>query len=322
MPGTAATFTFIQQNDNDLPDNYRIKCLAELGNNLMVGTWQGTNIYDFKVADIFPWDRSSPSFQQPVQMAVNGVNAMITINNQLFVLAGIDGGVYRCDGYNAVQIAQIPEHIANLDNGKYLEPHPGAIMNHKGRLHFGVSGSAAINGCGVWSLTQTSRGNILIMENQISTEETGLNDVVKIGALLSVSRDQYICGWQDDENSAYGIDVIDIDAYNYATTYQAGFQSPCYRTGTNLLPFKFTQGELKLKRKLRVNEGIRLAYRLNSYDAFTLIKVYDFATYGAILSKHIKTELPTDIKACEQLEIEVRKTGTTTTPEYDYLKLW
>ena len=320
VPGTAATYEFTQQA-LDLPDNYRIKCLAELGNNLMIGTWIGTNIYDFKVADIFPWDRSKPSYNQPIQIAENGVNAMINIKNQLFVLAGINGGVYRSDGYNAVQIAQIPQHIADLSNGGYLEPYPGAIMNHKGRLWFGVSGSGAIDGCGVYSLMQTSGGNILIFENEISTEEMGANDVVAIGSLLSISRDQYICSWQDDENSSYGIDVIDIDAYNYATTYQGYYRSPCYRTGETLQPFKFTSMEFHFKRKLRTNEGIKISYRIVSTGAFTEIGTYDYSTYSDILSKNIITELPTDVKACEQIELEIRLTGTTTTPQLDYLML-
>jgi len=37
VPGTGATFTYTQQA-LDLPSRYRIKCLDELGNNIMLGT--------------------------------------------------------------------------------------------------------------------------------------------------------------------------------------------------------------------------------------------------------------------------------------------
>jgi len=317
VPATAATYTFTQK-DLDLPDNYRIKCLAELGNNLMVGTWQGTNIYDFKIADIFPWDRVSPSFNQPVQISENGINAMINIGNQLFIMAGIEGKVYRSDGYNAVQIAQIPQTIASLDAGLYLEPYPGAIMSYKGRLWFGVSGSGANGGCGVYSLTQTSRGNILNFENEISTENMGAT-ITKVGALLSLTRDAYLCSWRS--NTIYGIDKITNNAFNYTTAYQGYFITPFYRTGSTLQPFKFKELEFRFAKPLAANEGIKIEYRINLFDSFTTIGTYDFDTHGAILSKNIITELPTNIKVCEQLQLKISLTGTTTTPHFTNLTL-
>ncbi|MEA2036878.1 MAG: hypothetical protein U9O94_05180, partial [Nanoarchaeota archaeon] len=84
----AATYT-VTAEALDLPVNYRIKCLEELGNNLMCGTWRGTNVYDFRVADVFPWDRAAASFGQPLTLKEHGVHAMLTINNVLYLLAGI-----------------------------------------------------------------------------------------------------------------------------------------------------------------------------------------------------------------------------------------
>ena len=63
--GTAATYTYTTQALT-LPEDYKVKCLAELGNNLMVGTWKGASIEQFKVADIFPWDGSAATYGQPI----------------------------------------------------------------------------------------------------------------------------------------------------------------------------------------------------------------------------------------------------------------
>jgi hypothetical protein len=92
-PGTASTYTWTAQA-LDLPPNYRIKSLEELGNNLMCGTWMGSAIDDFEVADIFPWDRSSSSFGSPIKLKENGANALLTVNNLLYIFAGIGGTIY------------------------------------------------------------------------------------------------------------------------------------------------------------------------------------------------------------------------------------
>lgn len=194
-PGNGATFTFTQQA-LDLPDSYRIKCLAELGNNLMCGTWQGSAVNQIRIADIFPWDRSSVSFGQPISLDEFGVHAMINTGNILTVLAGIEGKVYRSDGANAYAVGQLPQDIAG---GKYFEYYPGAIMNYKGKVFFGVSWSAsAIPGMGVYSLKSTSKGSILALEHLPSTLNDGSTNAMVISALLPVTHDTFLMGWRDD----------------------------------------------------------------------------------------------------------------------------
>ena len=226
VPATSGTYTWTVQA-LDLPPNYRIKCLEELGTNLMIGTWQGTNVYDLRVADIFPWDAVSSTYGQPICLEENGIHAMKNIGNYLIVLAGIDGKVYQTNGINAIIIAQIPQSVANLDGGKYLEFYPGAIVNYKGRPFFGVSGGGtdAIAGMGVYSILQTAQGNILTHEHTISTLTDGTSYVVKIGALLGIARDNLLIGWQDSTPTAsYGIDAITTTSY--MTSYSGYFESP------------------------------------------------------------------------------------------------
>lgn len=308
-PGTASTYDFTQQR-LDLRKDVRVKCLAELGINLMCGTWTGSTLTDFRVADIFPWDRVSPSYGQPIQMTESGVNAMITISNQLYILAGVEGRIYRSDGYNSTPIGEIPQSIADLSAGVYLEPFPGAIMSYKGRLFFGVSGGSAVDGCGVYSLMQTSKGNILTMEHSVSTGNMGATNILQIGALLPISRDECLVGWRD--NTTYGIDKADNDAFT--PSYRGYFDTPVYDVGSVNSQAKFRQIELQLERDLRANEGVKLRYRLDKTDSYVDIKTVDFATYGAIRSKNIITEIPSDVKVCENIQVQIALTGTTTTP--------
>lgn len=314
-PTNGATYTFTQQA-LDLPANYRIKCLEELGSRLMIGTWRGTTITDFKIADIFPWDRVSPSFNKPVQIAENGVNAMKTIGNSIIVLAGVNGTIYKTDGVNVYPIGQIPEYIADLDGGKFLEPMPGAIINFKGIPYFGLTNSVGgVDGTGVWSLMQTSSGNILNFEHQISTNETGLNDIVKIGSLLSLSRDEILVGWQDDKNTAYGIDKTTNTSYT--TGYEAYFESPLYQVGTFLNKRQFRQLEILFTKELASNEGIKVYYRINLTDSWTLLGTYDYSSLGAVISHNDEAVIPHS----ELLQIKVELTGTTTTPHFKNITL-
>ncbi len=311
-PATGSTFTFTKQA-LDLPAGYRIKCLEELRNNLMIGTWKGTDIYDFRVADIFPWNRSDSSFNKPISIAEHGINAMLTIGNYIIVLAGIGGGIYKTDGYNAVKIGQVPDNIADLTGGKYIEPYPGAIINYKGKPFFGLSGSGLIDGMGIWSLEESSRGNILNLEHGISTGNYGASAILKIGALAGITRDELITGWRDD--TAYGIDKTNNTAY--ASSYSGYFISPLYSIGSLLEEETFTQLIFQLAQDLAADEGVKISYRTNLGDAFTDIGTYDFSGLGAVLSHNTIPAIPSS----EMIQIKISLTGVATTPLLRSVKL-
>jgi len=317
-PGDASTYTYTQQA-LDLPPSYRIKCIEELGSNLMLGTWQGTNVYDIRIADIFPWDRSSVSFGQPIIIDDFGIHSLKNIGNSLIVLAGISGTVRRCDGSNAYIVGQLP---IDLSGGKYLEWYPGAVCHYKNKVFFGVGngGTTAIAGMGVYSLLQTGKGNILNLEHQNSLLTDGSASSVKISTLLPVSRDTILVGFRSA--TTYGLDLTTNTSYAYGTDYSGYFVSPLYTVGSNKRERKFAELEWQLARPLRTGEGIKIEYRTNLTASFTTIATHDFATYGAVVSKNIITELPTDVKSCEQIQFKVSLTGSsTTTPELKSLTL-
>lgn len=312
-PSSAPTYTFTQQA-LDLPATSRIKCLAELGSNLMCGTWVGTNPYDVRTANIYPWDRSSVSFGQPVQIDENGTHAMLNIGGVLYVLAGIEGKVFISDGVGYSLVGQVPATIANLDGGSYLLPLPGALVNFKQRPFFGVSyGNSNIGGMGVWSVLRTSRGNVLNFEYTISEGVDGSSNPLQIGALIPFTQDVLLVGWRN--NTTYGIDKL--NNASFATSYTGYFDSPLYKVGTNLKKRAFTQIEFQLAKTLASNEGIRVAFRTNLTDSFTTIGTYDYATLGAVMSFNDETNIP----ATEFLQIRVYLTGTTTTPHFQSLTL-
>lgn len=312
-PGTGASYTYTQQA-LDLLATVRIKALAELGNNLMCGTWKGTNYYDNRFANIYPWDRASASFGQPVQMDENGVHAMLNIGNTLYLMAGIEGKIFISDGVGYSLVGQIPATIANLDGGSYLLPFPGALVNFKQRPFFGISyGNANLGAMGVWSVLRTANGNILNFEYTISENVDGSANPVQIGALIPFTQDVLLVGWRN--NATYGIDKL--NNASFATGYISFFDSPLYKVGTPLQLRTFEQLEFQLAKPLASGEGIKISYRTNLTNSFTTIGTYDFSLLGAVLSFNTRADIP----SCEFLQVRVSLTGTTTTPHFKYLML-
>jgi len=315
VDGDAGTYTWTPKALN-LPEDYRIRCLAEQGNNLMIGTWQGTNIYDNKIADIFPWDGSSVTYGKPIIMQENGVNAMINIGGYLFIAAGVEGEIYKSNGVQAWPIAKIPQSIASIAGGKYLETYPGAICSYKDKLFFGIGSLNVTDGMGVYSLVETSKGTIINYEHYTSPEVMGALTPTVVGALLPITRDTLLIGWRD--NATYGIDLTSPTSYKYTTDYKGYFESPLYQVGSHLNKRQFSQLEFQLAKELATDEGIQIQYRVNLTDTWITIGTYIYADLGKITSHNDSVNIP----ATDKLQIKVALLGTTTTtPEFKSLSL-
>lgn len=316
-PGTSATYTWTQQH-LVLPEDYQVKCLAEQNNNLMIGTWVGANIYDNMIADIFPWDGSSTTYNTPIQINERGVNAMINIGGYLYILAGTDGKIYKSNGIQAWEIAKIPEHIITLAD-KFLDFYPGSIMNHKGRLFFGVTkGSVSLTGIGIYSLVETNQGNYINFEHFISTGTTSGSNALGATALLGISNSQFLVGWVD--NTAYGIDLLSITSYAYSVNYSGYFESKLHQVGNYENPRQFTKLEFTLAKELAVDEGIQIKFRVNLTDDFTTIGTYTISNIGSGRVSFVDKSL--NVPACEMIQIRIELLGTsTTTPEFRLLSL-
>ncbi len=316
VPATSATYTVTlgtsANNCLDLPASYRIKSIEELGNNLMLGTWQGTNVYDVRIADIFPWDRSSVSFGQPIVISEYGIHAMKNVGNSLIVLAGTTGTIYRSDGVNATIIGKLP---IDLSGGKYIEYYPGALTYYKNKIFFGIGHTAltvggvatTIGGMGVYSLQITSRGNILNLEHLSSALTDGSAASVKYSALLPISDETLLVGWRSA--TTYGIDLTTEASFAYGTDYSGYFESPLYTVGSLLQQKTPTEIEFNLARPLRTGEGIRLAYRTDLTASYTTIATHTFTTDGAVVSVNDVY----DFQPCEQIQFKVSLLGTATT---------
>lgn len=333
VPGVAATYTWTKQA-LPLPSDYKVKCLAELGNNLMIGTWQGTNVYNLRVADIFPWDGSSTTYGQPIVLEDYGVHAMLTTGNSIIVLAGITGSIFKCDGANAYRIAELPidltaRSLYGTIGDKYLEWYPGAIVNYKDKVFFGVGNGADTveGGIGTYSLQQTSKGSILNLEHTNALLTDGTTVPAKMTALLTISRGRLLqCYKNDDEviaTATYGIELTSATSYAYLTDYAGYFESALFQVGNDKNKWKPSSFTVFLGEPLVASEGVQIQFRTSLTGTFTTVKTMAFADngIGAIQSKTITIEIPDNIKEAEQLQIKVGLTGAGTTPQFKRLRL-
>lgn len=308
-PTNSATYTFTAQA-LDFNYGYRVKSMAELRDKLLIGTFKSDgNQPKYQSGDIFPWDTSSSTYNLPIRLNVSGVNAMININNNVYVQGGTKGEWFITNGLVAQKVRGLPYDLVTLDGDSALRQEPGAVIQHKGGLYFGIGNAGAGTGLvpqGVWSLN----GSSLNFEHKISTGSVGDTGQVIIGALQGVGTDSMLIGWSDAATT-FGIDKVSISS-RY-TSYGAYAISPLYHVGTKLNNKTFDTLEVQLAKPLTTGQGIRVSWRNDPTGSFTVLGTFDYATYGAKTGWEVGAG---SIDNCEVLQIKVEMTTTnSTTPE-------
>lgn len=306
-PGTGSTFTFTDPA-LDLPTGTNIRALAELGKNLMIGTFMGGTADRHPVGYIYPWDRLSDSFFLPVEVREpGGIRAMASDGNLLYFFAGLEGKCFVTDGSTARELFRIPQALVNLEGGTDIDVLPNAMSIHGGKILFGIGGDGIVNpaiGANSANFSYDLRTKTLLVENTFSSTP------IHIGSIYTATRERYLVGWKNA--SAQGIDKRD-NTIRY-TSYGAYIRSPYYVIGTKQKPVPLSEIEVQFENNLATGEGVRLGYRTNMTDAFTTIATIDFATYGAIQSYN--TTLGVTVDSGVQFQVEMTTgTSSSTTPE-------
>ena len=165
---------------------------------------------------------------------------------------------------------------------------------------------------GVYSLQQTGQGSILNFEHTVSTGNDGTTNLMKITALLPVTKDTLLVGYLDNTTAG-----IDLTATTYATSYAGYFLSPLYTVGDIDNLKTFSKIKIQLSNKLASGEGIKIAYRVNLTDSFMDIKTVDYTLIGAKISHTFTASIP----ACEQAQLKIYLTGSSTSPKLKSLIL-
>lgn len=311
-PTSGATYTF-SASALDLPPGYSVESLTQAASNLLIGAsiiggsyFQHNNFN----GQVFPWDRTSSSFGIPTSLDAGGVRQLRNINNTIYYANGERGKYYITNTSTFNELPELaPFSMLGIDTvGTFFD---GASEVVQGEYMVGISSDDTnFTPAGVYGFRN---GAWRFLE--ISTGEVGENDELNIGAIIKRpdSDGTFLVAWQDDENSAYGIDEFGQNGYRY-TGYKAYVESPLYRVGTARQKKSYSYGEIVLAKELASGQGVRIKYRENLSDDFTTIATIDYDTYGAISEYEFEAKIM-DVTTC-QIRIELTTgSNSTTTPE-------
>lgn len=324
VAGTAGTDPTATLNLSalDLPDGQYIVTMCELGRLLLLGTQGGTNWNqrgNQRVANIYPWDRVSASFEIPVQMQENGIHAMLPVNNTVYVCAGTAGNIYVTDGTSYRKIARLPwSEDRNIANAIAYFPNAMAT-NVNNNLLIGTSiYTGTATQLGVYEIS-ISEGYPVCLKQVISTNS--FTGAISLGFLFTSSNGSTYTGFGDTGN--FGIDYTLTKAY---VGFDAVIETELFRVGTSTDKKTFQHGEFILAKPLTYQHRIRISYRKDTESSYTEIGTFTFTNLGSKKS-HLFTPHISDAENV-QIKIELDQNEYTSPNPTDWdlelitIRLW
>ena len=284
-PGTGSTYTYNNQA-LDLPNQEIASCIDELGPNLLIG--------GSKFNKIYPWDRISDSFTDPLIVPEYNISKLKNYGGTAYILAGTWGNIYKTQGSYVRHHVRIPLHLTN--NAGFVGSAIvtwGGIAIANGSLLVGLS-TALTTHDGVWRIREDGR---VTVDNQPSA---GAGIVYSIFAKNDFYDFGY-AGGADNFNSVVSSNIL----YN---NLEVIAQSPLFKVATKIGKGAFSRAEIVLDRVATGGQA-RLGYRNDIYSTFTTIGTVTADSANQILT--IEDIGLTDIDNI-QLQIEMNDSDTGT----------
>lgn len=197
----------------DITTPLRIKCLGQLGTDLLLGTYVSSNIV---ITQIYRWNTWSISFTNSDPIPEIGINSFLPIDNGVIVNAGTKGNTYIYNGSTLELYKQIKGTWDNSTNKAVVNPN--AVLNFFGLPIFGLS---YLNGSptnlGIYSLGRANRNYPIVLNGEQGIS-TGHLSNVEIGCIVGVG-DIYLVSWKDTTSgTVYGVDKLDL-TLKYPSAY-------------------------------------------------------------------------------------------------------
>lgn len=298
-PNNPATYTYIQVALTLPGFEQAIVWLTELTDKLIVAA--GKRLY--------PWDKSSPTFDGFSAFIKENIVKVINILNNLYITAGVKGNIYVSNGYSISPFVKIPDSFFGIIDPALI---PGDMMSHRNKLYVGYSlaNSPFTNGVFSISLGLNTYGNAEVagainFENQNSygLNASGVNtNYGQPNVLIDIETsgvDTYASAWYD--GSKGGMDTNDTTLYS---SFETAIESDLIPVGTFLNPKTYSNVEFKLDEPLAGT--IKISARGYSNDTYILLGT---TTTGMI------SDVYTPLAAAEfqwiQFKIEISSNSTT-----------
>lgn len=182
-----------------LETNYQIKCLGQMGTDLLVGTSNSTG----QQTQIFRWNTWSVSFTNSDPIPETSINAFLPMDNVILLNAGVNGNIYIYDGNKLELYKKI-----RLDAGSAATSvFRNAVVNFKGKALFGLSV--------VFSLARTNRSYPYVLNKEVGMS-SGVYTSGIIWAMCQPSASYYLVGWTQGG-------VTTIDKYDTTAKFTGAY---------------------------------------------------------------------------------------------------
>ena len=251
-------------NKITLPVGWKIRTMAVLGEDLVMGGWIGTNVYDYEKGFLWFWNGTDTSVTNFLEVNEGGVNAMKVTDNALYFVAGAVSNLYVYTG----QVIKMRQLTLDLTASQYVDIFPGAMDSHRGNLIIGMAGktdsSTLVQGLYSYGRTSKNYPRALNLDHIISTNTT-TGTTLKIGAVNSVGPNELYIGWEDT-TAINGIDKVSgTSTYSTAIWHSLWFDDgdPYVEKETDLIKFTF--------KPLAANETIDFYYRRDRASSWTTL---------------------------------------------------
>lgn len=245
-PSNGATFTYNNQA-LDVPQSEVLVHLEELGLKLLACSQTSDKIY--------PWDRTSSSFDLPLKVPEMQVLRMQNLGNIVYVLAGTYGNIYVTNGTTVSFVRKLPDQMAN--NSGTLISNPitwGGIAALNGTLLFGAGVQTSGNS-GLWRYyppTNVYPGGRLILE------QIPVGGSANVTAVLVVNN-FYHFGYSG------GADRLTTSRYS---NFEAVIQTPMFRVADKTTKAQYSHLQAFIA-KPAATGNMRFKYRFDTSSSFS-----------------------------------------------------
>jgi len=252
-----------------LPKTDGAICLTEARNLLLIAGYH----------KIYPWDRISPQWQNPIPLHEN-IYKMINILNNVYICAGYKGNIYISNGYNCELFKKIPDSITGVVDPKWVY---GDIMENRNNLYFQASAVNSANqnniSTGVYKLDISSKS--LTLDSQYSAGLTPAGLRTDYGLLINNNNIQSL-----DYDNYYSAIAATTNIVNFNNTTlwnnsESFIETDIIPIGTSVQPKTFGSAEFKLDQAMTSGDSITLYARQSLSDSYVQLGT----TTTAVLSE-------------------------------------
>lgn len=267
--------------------------LSELGVDLIIAA--GKRLY--------PWDRTSVSFNAIPAFIKEDITRVTNIMNKLYITAGVKGNIYISNGYSISPWVKIPDSFFGVIDPGILF---GDMMSHRNKLYVGVSLFQSPYTNGVFSIDLDTR--VINFENQNSYGINASGATAPYGQpnvlidLEAAAYDNYASAWYNGVSG--GMDT------NTTTVYTGGetiIESDLMNIGTFLYPKSHMNVEFKLDQPMSTSDSITIYGRQSFSGSYVQLGQ---TTSQAVLSD-VYTPIALQKSQWLQLKVVLTSGGST-----------